>query len=149
MSFYLNPNNALQRLREEWNTYGNLIVAVDFDSTLCPYKDIEMGSGYAVVELVRKLKKAGCTIIIWTASEPERWDDIKKWLEDYDVQWDYFNDNSPKVKFKQRKIYANAFLDDRAGLYEVYNALNQLLLEREMDKVNSFFHGLAEQAKRF
>jgi hypothetical protein len=149
MSYYLNPNNALERLRQEWKDYGGLIVAVDFDSTIHPYKGYEDREDTELVrQLVRDLYNAGCTIIIWTASEPERWDNVKEILESYKIKWHHFNDNSDKVKFSQRKVYANAFLDDRAGLYEVYNALRTLLLERKVNNFNGLFKGLGQQMRR-
>jgi hypothetical protein len=149
MSYYLNPMNAVQRLREEWELHGGLIVAVDFDSTIHPYKSCERyEDSEHVRKLVRDLYDAGCTIIIWTASEPERWDEVKEILAKYEIKYHHFNENSDKVKFSQRKVYANAFLDDRAGLHETYNALNTLLLERKVNNTNSLFKGLGQQMRR-
>lgn len=136
MSYYLNTNNALARLRNDWYRHGSLIVAVDFDSTLVPYMEYEKTSSFEPIRsLVRDLKTWGCTIIIFTASAEDRHDDIKQQLVDMNIQWDLFNEspaNIPNIG-KTGKVYANAYLDDRAGLTEVYTNLRQLLLEKELE----------------
>jgi DNA-binding LacI/PurR family transcriptional regulator len=149
MSYYLNPNNALDRLRNDWNKHGSLIVAVDFDSTIYPYQYHEGDDFEAIRQLVRDLYSLGCTIIIWTASEEERHASIKYLLKQVEIPYHHFNENSPNVKFTGRKIYANAYLDDRAGLYEVFNHLNTLVTEKKLAKLKGFFEGMSNQAKRF
>lgn len=132
MSYFLSPINALDRLRKEWREHDGLIVAVDFDSTLCPYKQYEIDvDSEDVRQLVRDLAEYGCTIIIWTAAEEERHPTVKQYLADNKIPWHYFNEDAPtsRLKYKTRKIYHNALLDDRAGLFEVYMMLKQLLLE--------------------
>lgn len=130
MSYYLNPLHALKRLRREWKEHGGLIVAVDFDSTLCPYRDYEVESDTEIVrELVRELYNYGCTIIIWTAAEKERHEGQKQWLKDNNISWHHFNEQPTASKYDSRKVYANAFLDDRAGMSEVFSALSQVLTE--------------------
>jgi hypothetical protein len=135
--YYLNPDNAIHRLREEWIAHNGLIVAVDFDSTLCPYKDYEKEYDkhfgvHTIKNLVRELKEAGCTIIIWTARAEHKHQEAKDWLAANDIKWDYFNEDSEAaLKYGPvgRKIYANAYLDDRAGLWQVYHQLQGLLKE--------------------
>lgn len=130
MSYYLNYNTALERLRREWREHNGLIVAVDFDSTLCPYRPYEVNVDSDLIRsLVRELHHYGCTIIIWTAAEDERHESIKEWLKKNNIPFDHFNEDSPKTKYKSRKVYANAFLDDRAGLLQMYTTLSQLLTE--------------------
>lgn len=132
MSYFLNPVNTLDRLRREWREHGGLIVAVDFDSTLCPYKQYEIDVDSELIrQLVRELAHYGCTIIIWTAAEEERHPQVKQYLSDHAVPYHYFNEDAPtsRLKYRTRKLYYNVLLDDRAGLHEVYTALCQLLNE--------------------
>jgi hypothetical protein len=134
MSYYLNPEHATQRLREEWDTYGGLIIAVDFDSTLIPYRIHEENADFELIrQLVRECKKYGCIIVINTGSEKARWEGIIDDLKELGIDWDYFNETPPHIKEIGRdgKVYANVYLDDRAGLWEVYTSLNTLLLERK------------------
>ena len=148
--YYLNPENALNRLRNEWLEHNGLIIAVDFDSTLCPYKDYEKDDDAEDIrQLVKNLKGAGCTICIWTARGEERHQDAKDWLKANNIEWDCFNDSievGPNGYTSGRKIYANVYLDDRAGLWQVYHQLNTLLNEYEIRRLKINLNG-KEQSK--
>lgn len=152
MSKYLDPNNALERLRNEWAKHNRLIIAFDFDSTVMPFHQNEYKFDYEPVrDLLRELKKEGCILICFTASQPARHDEIKEQLKTIKVPYDYFNESPDFIEGigQTGKVYANAYLDDRAGLYEVFSALSHLLLERRVEKANGFFHGMAQQMRRF
>lgn len=136
MSYYLDPNKLTDRLRKEWEIHGGLIIAVDYDSTLIPYWEDEKGADFeGIRQLIRNCKAYGCTIIINTAAAESRIDTIKKELEEIHIHWDYFNESPPYIKDigKGSKVYANVYLDDRAGLHQVYTTLQLLLLERKYD----------------
>lgn len=151
MSIYLDPNKALQRLRDDWNKHGSIIVAVDYDSTLVPYLPHENGGPFHLVhQLVRTLKEMGCTIIIFTASAQDRWDDIKHNLTYLNIKYDLFNESPAHIPNigKNGKVYANAYLDDRAGLYEVYTMLTQLVAEKRLEQIDKAFQGLSKQLSR-
>lgn len=150
MSMYLNPLNALKRLRDDWAKHGKLIVAVDFDSTLWPYLDEEwkhMSKFAEVWKLVQDLHSLGCTIIIFTASEISRHDDIKEQLAKRAIPWDLFNESPSYIPNIGRtgKVYANAYLDDRAGLSEVFGHLSQLVIEKRYELLKEGFAGLSKQ----
>jgi type I restriction-modification system DNA methylase subunit len=152
MSQYLNPNIALERLRNEWAKYGKLIIAFDVDSTIMPFHQNEYKYDYEPVrQLLRDLRELGCILIVFTASPESRWNKIKEELENADVPWDYFNITPKTIKEGEEfvgqgiKVYANAYLDDRAGLHEVYSHLTQLVLERKLEQMNDFTKGLGEQ----
>jgi hypothetical protein len=152
MSRYLNPNAALERLRDEWQKHGKLIIAFDVDSTVIPFHDYEKDDDYEPIrQLLRNLKELGCILICFTAAHSKRWVDIIAKLKQYNIPFDEFN-SSPKFipdVSLTGKVYANAYLDDRAGLYEVYNALNQLVIERKLQKFNNFLNGMNQQLKKF
>ena len=129
MDKYLKPNSAYERLRAEYTKYGSLIVAVDYDDTLFDFH--KTGDSYEMVkQLVRDLHSIGCKIIIYTGSE--NINDIDNYLRQNNIPWDLINENlqingnwaSGK---DSRKIYANVYLDDRAGLFQVYNDLTKLV----------------------
>jgi len=64
MDHYLNSENSYERLRKEFNEYGSLIVAYDFDNTVYDYH--KQGHIYPkVIKLLRLLKEAGCYLIIF------------------------------------------------------------------------------------
>ncbi len=152
MSYYLNPEHATQRLREEWDKYGGLILAVDYDSTLIPFHIHEENADFERVrQLVRDCKKMGCIIVINTGSERERWEGIKEDLKEMEIPWDYFNETPHHIKNIGRdgKVYANAYLDDRAGLWEVVISLEALLAERTLLLTKKQLKAMHKYAKSF
>lgn len=148
MSKYLDPNKALQRLREDWKKHNRLIVAVDFDSTLYPYMADEYSYDFTPIrQLVRDLYELGCTIIIFTASEESRWEGIKQELNRIEVPYNLFNlspEGIPNIG-KAGKVYANAYLDDRAGLYEVFTHLSILVAEKMEEAKENYWMKLLKQ----
>lgn len=131
MDKYLQKDSSYQRLYEEYKKYNNLIIAVDFDDTLYDFH----GKGYTykkVAQLVRDLHDINCWIIIWTGNQNTEF--VKEYLKENNIPYNSINDEADvskkllKGKYP-RKVYANAYLDDRAGLEQVYNELKRLLDE--------------------
>lgn len=134
MSYYLHPEHATQRLREEWNKYGSLIIAVDYDSTLIPFHIHEENSDFERIrQLIRDCYAMGCTIIINTGSELARWEGIMDELKELNIPWHLFNESPAYLGEigKNGKVYANAYIDDRAGLWQVVRDLELLVQERK------------------
>lgn len=131
MDKYLQPNSAYERLWAEYNKYGSLIVAVDFDDTL--YDFHKAGNTYEQVkQLVKDLKEIGCYIIIWTGNQDTEF--VTQYLVENNIPFDSINEEAPiskkllNGKFP-RKVYANVYIDDRAGLFQVYQDLTNLVYE--------------------
>lgn len=133
MDRFLKPNSAFERLRAEYKKYGSLIVATDFDDTL--YDFHKEGHSYELVrQLVRDLYDINCEIVIWTGNQDI--DFVKTFLAENDIPYHLINeDTEASVKFSggvhklPRKLYANVYIDDRAGLEYVYNDLTRLVKE--------------------
>ena len=124
MDHYLNSENAFNRLVEEYGKYNSLVVAFDFDDTV--YDFHKKGNLYhAVIELLRDLKQINCHLICWTGQQDLEF--VAEYLIENHIPFDGINENPPFYKSSSRKIYANVFLDDRAGLKQVYGDLKQLL----------------------
>ncbi len=124
MDFYLNQENTTNRLIEEYKTHNSLVIAFDFDDTV--YDFHKKGRIYnLVIDLLKELKAINCYLICWTGQEDLEF--VSKYLIENDIPFDAINENPPFHKSKSRKIYANAFLDDRAGLLQTHNDLKTLL----------------------
>jgi hypothetical protein len=120
---YLVLNASFLRLKEEYEKYGSIVVAFDFDNTI--YDFHKKGKTYDMVcSLIRRLKSIGCYMICFTANTD--YDFVKKYMKDNWIPFDAINENPPFFKSNERKIYYNAFLDDRAGLLQVYTELDLL-----------------------
>lgn len=124
---FLNLENSYNRLKKEYMEHGKLIIAYDFDSTVFDYHST--GSSYEMVrELIRKWKNHAY-FIVFTSSESDRFDEIRKILDELNLPYDSINEDAPFIRFKGRKVYYNILLDDRAGLAQTYGELNRLYEE--------------------
>ena len=133
---YFDTNSCVERLLKEWDKYGKLIVAYDFDDTV---NGDAMGRNCIcekVIELLNKCKEAGCTLIVYTARPYEECDEVKKYLKDKGIPWDYFNENDPTLNFNPGgKVFYNIFFEDRAGLGQTYDIMRKVLeIHSERDK---------------
>lgn len=125
MDFYLNPENSFNRLVEEYNKYGSLVVAFDFDDTV--YDFHKKGRIYSdVIKLLQELKSINCYLICWTGNEDSEM--VVSYLIHHNIPFDALNEHPPFRKSESRKVYANVYLDDRAGLKQVFDELNHLVL---------------------
>lgn len=131
MDEYLVQNASFERLYGEFKKYGSLVIAYDFDNTVYDYH--KKGHEYNdMIKLLQELKEIGCTMICFTANEDLKF--VKQYCEDNNIPLDKLNENPDFYKSDSKKIYYNAFLDDRAGLLQVYQDLNLLLNVIELDK---------------
>ncbi len=124
MDYYLNLENAYQRLLKEYKEHQSLVVAYDFDNTVYDYHK----NGWQfndVIQLLQNLKSIGCYLIVFTANEDIEF--VKKYCNDNQIPFDAINEQPPFYKSESRKIYYNVLLDDRAGLREVYDMLFRLV----------------------
>jgi hydroxymethylpyrimidine pyrophosphatase-like HAD family hydrolase len=121
---YLLPENSFQRLWDEYQQYGGLSVAFDFDDTVFDFH--KKGRKYeAVIALLRELKQIQCYLICWTGQQDHNF--VAQYLIQNEIPFDAINENPPYYQSTSRKIYANVYLDDRAGLHQVYNELLKIV----------------------
>lgn len=136
MDFYLDENNQTSRLIKEWNEYGKIIIAYDFDDTVYDYH--KKGRTFRnVINLLQECKKQGAYFIVFTACDKNKFDFIKKYLKINNIPFDKINEQAPFVPFSGRKIYYNILLDDRAGLPSSYRTLKDALtvIKKQENKV--------------
>lgn len=142
MDKYLKENSAYERLWAEYNKYGSLIVAVDFDDTIFDFHDT--GESYEMVrQLVRDLHEIGCYIIIWTGNQDTVF--IKSFLAENNIPYHSINEDAPYGVRGNRKLYANIYVDDRSSIRETYYTLTKLVSEV---KKNTFYRVCNEETKQ-
>lgn len=132
---FFSQNACVERLYAEYKKHGQLIVAVDFDETIFPYKDKNV-KYTKVIDLLRDCFGFGFYIVIYTASDPKRFPKMKEYLEQYGIAVSAVNKNPIKLPFGNHgKMYYNILLDDRAGLSSAYNVLREVVEKIKVENV--------------
>jgi hypothetical protein len=123
--FDKNPESVpyLERLEEEWIQYGKIIIACDYDDTISPWK-MKGFDPKRVIEVLKIAKSTGAFIVIFTACNEERYSEITEYCKSQGLDIDAINETPIDLPYgKNKKIYANVFIDDRAGINEALNIL--------------------------
>jgi hydroxymethylpyrimidine pyrophosphatase-like HAD family hydrolase len=121
-------NKYTQRLFEEWKMYNSIIIGVDFDDTIYPYR--KNFTDYSrVINLLRECQSTGATLIIYTGSAVDRYDEILSYCNQKGLKIAKINENIITPFGDNRKIYANIYLDDRSGLEESLSILESALYQ--------------------
>ena len=120
---------ATNRLLEEYEKYGKLYVAFDFDNTIFDYHN--NGGNYSeVISLLQECSKLGFIMILFTVcSDKDRLDFMKAFCKHYNIRIDFINE-SPLFP-NSGKPYYNVLLDDRAGLESAYSQLKTVIRKIE------------------
>lgn len=95
-----------------------MIIAVDFDGTLCQDRYPEIGAPQTgAVEGMRRLKAEGHYLIIWTCRTGGLLLEAINWLLEHGIPFDRVNDHNPdNVRLYGEggpKVYADVYIDDR------------------------------------
>lgn len=96
-----------------------MIIAVDFDGTLCVNAWPDIGPPRkGVIDYVKRQKEDGAKLILWTNRTEKRLQEALDWCLEKGIIFDAVNANVPEsVKVfggDCRKIFANVYLDDKA-----------------------------------
>lgn len=95
-----------------------MIIAVDFDGTLCENAWPEIGAANeAAILCLKEWQERGDSLILWTCRVGEKLDAAVSWCADHGLVFDAVNENLPPIirKFGGdcRKIYADMYIDDK------------------------------------
>lgn len=117
-------NKYVKRLYDEWSLHDKIVIGVDFDDTISPWKLADQKDCDEVIRQLRFAKSTGAYITIFTACDPDRYDYIKDYCKEKGLEVDSINENPIQLVYgNNKKIYANIFIDDRAGLNEALHIL--------------------------
>lgn len=120
----------VDRLYDEWVQYGKIIIAIDFDDTFAPWKlnTTEYLESIGVYSTLRTARATGAYLTCHTACNEDRYEEIQNYFKGKNLELDSINQNPIELPYgNQNKIYANLFLDDRAGLLEALQILNDAM----------------------
>lgn len=104
-----------------------MIIAVDFDGTLCYSSWPELGEpNIPLIEYLKSQRESGNKLILWTCRAGEALDKAVSWCREQDLEFDAINDNLPEIIEKygnnSRKITCDYYIDDRSVLPENVSA---------------------------
>lgn len=117
----------VDRLFDEWKQHGKIIISVDYDDTISPWRfnsEEDLKQQAATIKLLQAAHYTGAFIVIFTACNTDRYEEIKLYCKNIGLTIDAINQNPIDVPYgKNGKIYANVFIDDRAGMLEALDIL--------------------------
>ncbi len=124
-------NKYVKRLVQEWIMHGKIIVATDFDDTISIWKQgFNKDDVQRTIELLKQVYLTGAHIVVFTACSDERYEDIRNHCRELGLNISSINKNPIDLPYGLNgKVYANIFLDDRAGLSESLDILEKALYQ--------------------
>lgn len=139
-------NKYTERLYQEWKQYGKIIIAVDFDDTISPWKfkdkeDLEKLD--RIIQTLRVAYETGAYIVINTSCNQDRYEEIQNYCEKVKLPINTINKTPFDLPYGKpgSKVYANILLDDRAGLDEALEMLNTAMYKVRGDKAKHLTDG--------
>ena len=114
------------RLVEQYKKMDRLIIAYDFDDTVCPYYSLSCSWAASAIRKAKEYLNA--YLIVYTCNQDE--ERIKHYLDKNKIPYDAINENAPFIHFNKKegsKLYYNLLLDDKAGLHQALSDLETLI----------------------
>lgn len=108
-----------KRLFKEWVAYGKIVLAVDFDDTIYPWGLLGNKRDRAkAISLIKEAQYVGAYVVIFTASDKERYNEIIRYCKLLGFNIDTINQNPIDLPYGNNggKIFYNHNLCDRSGL---------------------------------
>lgn len=126
----------IDRLYNEWVTHGKIIIGVDFDDTISPWRLANEESCKKVISAIVRARFTGAYVVIHTACNPERYDEIRNYCKHVGLTIDTINENPidlPYGRGDKSKPMCNIYIDDRAGLNESLEILETAMYRKSAD----------------
>lgn len=115
-----------------------MIIAIDFDGTICQNKYPEIGAPMPLaIESIKELKERGHDLILWTCRQGEQLDGAVRWCEEHGIPFDLVNEFEPNNlrafgAVAGNKVFANIYIDDRnLGGFPGWELAMELIKEAE------------------
>jgi len=113
----INKYPDVERLVNEWVEHDKIVLAVDYDDTIFPWKHRTQEECDKTLRLVKWVQITGAYIMIHTASDSNRHVEIKEYCKSKGLIVDSINTNPIKLSYgNSGKPYYNWQLCDRSGL---------------------------------
>ena len=138
----------INRLTKEWKEHSNIIIGVDYDSTISPWATIDNKDDIErTINLVKACKDVGAYIVLHSCCDESRHHDMLEYCEKIDLKIDAINETPIKLPYdKSNKPYCNIYLDDRAGLNEALIILEEAMYNQRIHNNQIKFNNLNDIA---
>lgn len=121
---YLDHQQVVARLLNEYHKHGTLCIGFDFDNTIYDYH--KTNTIYpALIQLLQRASAANFTMCVYTCNKNLQL--VSDYCTANNIRIDYINSSSVTFVSKPHKPYFNLLLDDRAGLQSAFAALTNVL----------------------
>lgn len=135
-------NKYVERLYREWQQHGKIIISVDYDDTIFPWGLNNKEDMERTIKLVQIAHQTGAYIVIFTASDPSRHEEIQKHCESIRLPIVSINVNPIELPYgKNGKIYYNINLCDRSGLTQALDILEEAMYKIRGDQMKNLTLG--------
>lgn len=117
-----------------------LIIAVDFDGTLCEDQFPNIGKPNAlIIEWLKSIRHKGHKIILWTCRINDRLIEAVKWCAANGLIFDAVNDNLQhnidQYGTNPRKVFADLYIDDKS-INSFHNSYDVSKINMMIDRRN-------------
>ena len=120
-----------------------LVIAVDFDGTLCEYAFPKIGEQKQhhkeLLELLVTMRKNGHKLILWTCRGDNKeypcLSEAVDWCRKQGLEFDAINENikgTKKLSGTSPKVLADYYLDDRSLIFNSQDFINSLELLKNL-----------------
>lgn len=113
-------DQQINRLFDDWCKYKGIVIAVDVDDTIMPYRLATQRDCDEVIDLLRRASDSGALLCINTACNADREKEIRDYCETKGLKIEGYNKTIIDVPYGKTgsKIYANIYIDDRGAITE-------------------------------
>lgn len=122
--YKIENNIYVRRLFKEWKEHSKVIISIDFDDTLKPWKSLGNERDIKRVINLIKLIQNHTYNVIFTASDNDRHQEIRDYCKSIGIRVDSINKNPISLPYgNEGKIYYNINICDRSGIKEATEIL--------------------------
>ena len=110
-----------------------MIVAVDFDGTLCEDKFPFIGEPKTnVIACIKSIQDQGMETILWTCRVDNHLKEAVDWCNEQGLKFTAVNDNTPtnirRYGTNPRKVFADVYIDDKSTTPIVSDIIKNIII---------------------
>lgn len=112
----------VDKLYNVWVEHKNIIIAVDFDDTLCPWNTASKEFCRELIDLLIECKQFGAKLMLYTCRDGHSLEEAIDYCEQHNLTFNRVNPSGTQFGLSCKPFY-NILLDDKAGLEQAFTVL--------------------------